>query len=356
MQIIRNWISKQIFLCFLLLGFAGGLYAVEVQLYQIELPTQNQTGNFDQAQLLKEAFQTVLVRISGSRQFLNDNESVITNALKDIDTYIKQFSYHQRSASEKTIKVVFNENRINALLNLAKQSVWEKHRPLTLVWLEGADSEPMIAPDIEKLFNQRAIPFVFPLMDLTDTVQVSDQDLFGENTESLEKAAKRYNPDVILLGRVHQQNGVWQAHWRIINNGEKTAWDNTGSELNVMLNQAADALALKLKGGNIVVAATDQTEKSSAINQLTLTLTVSGSLDAEQYSKILEHLRRLPAVSAVEVAQIMPDKTLFELVTTESQEMLVKSIGDGQVLRKTSSAEGLTSEDGLVYEIVSGVS
>lgn len=353
MQFIYNWVKKQFLLFFLLLGFSGGLYAVEVQLYQVELPTQNQTGNFDQSQLLKEAFQTVLVRISGSRQFLEDNENAITNALKDIDSYIKQFSYHQRSASEKTIKVIFNENRINALLNSTKQSVWEKHRPLTLVWLEGADSEHMIASDIEKLFNQRAIPFVFPLFDLTDTTAVSDQDLLGDNTEFLEKAAKRYNPDVILLGRVSQENGVWQAHWRIINNGEKTAWNNAGSELNVVLNQAADALSLKLKGSNIV-AATEQTEKPSTINQLTLT--VSGSLDAQQYSKILEHLRRLPDVSAVEVAQIMPDKTLFELVTTQSQEMLVKSIGDGQMLIKTPSAEGSTAEDGLVYEVVSGVS
>lgn len=355
MQIIYNWTKKQSLLFCLLLGFAGGLYAVEVQLYQVELSTQSQAGNFDQAQLLKEAFQTELVRISGSHQFLNDNKSVITNALKDVDSYVKQFSYHQRSASEKTIKVIFNENRINALLNSAKQPVWEKNRPLTLVWLEGVDSEPLIASDMEKLFNQRGIPFVFPLFDITDTNAVSEKDLLEDNTESLVEAAKRYNPDVILFGHMNQENGVWQARWRIINNGEKTAWDNTGSELNVVLNQAADALALKLKGSNIVVAATDQTEKPLTINPLTLTLTVSGSLDAQQYSKILEHLRRLPDVSAVEVAQIMPDKTLFELVTTQSQEMLVKSIGDGRVLRKTSSLEGSTTEDALIYEVVLGV-
>jgi hypothetical protein len=217
MQIMVGWINKQFLLCFLLWSFTGGLYATEVQLYEVELPTQNQnqTGKFDQAALLKSAFQTVLVRISGSNQFLNTRE--VTNALADIDGYIKQFSYHQRSASEKTIKVIFNENRVNALLNSVKQSTWNKNRPLTLVWLVGPDSESLFVSNMEKVLNQRAIPFVYPLMDLTDTALVSEKNLMEEGTEVLEQAAKRYNPDVILFGRLEEKKGIWQTHWRFIN-------------------------------------------------------------------------------------------------------------------------------------------
>lgn len=351
MRTIYGWINKQFLLFCLLLGFASGLYAVEVPLYQVELPTQNQAGNFDQTQLLKEAFQAVLVRLTGSEQVLSDN--AVTDVLKgkDMEGYVKQFSYHQRSASEKTIKVIFNENRINALLKSAKKSIWEKNRPLVLVWLAGADVDPMISAGIEKLFSQRGIPFVFPLYDLTDTTAVSDQDLLADNTEKLEQAAKRYNPDVILLGQLSQQNNSWQSQWRIVHAGEKNNWDNSDPTLNGVLNKAADALTLKLKSGNVVAIATDPVEEEK-INHLILT--VMGNLDAQQYSKILEHLRRLPGVSEAEVAQIMPDKTLFELVTTQSKDNLTQSIADGKVLSKTAATEGSTVDDTLVYEF-SGV-
>lgn len=346
MQMMNSGIKKLSFLFFFFLSFSTGLYAVEVQLYQVELPTQNQTEKFDQKKLLKEALKTALVRISGSSQFLNTPE--VTSALTNVDGYVKQFSYHQRSALEKTIKVIFNENRVNALLNSVKQSPWNKNRPLTLVWLSGAEKELLLASKMEKILNQRGIPCVFPLMDLTDTALVSEQDLTGEGTTALEEAAKRYNPDVILSGRLAETNGIWQTHWRFINKGEKVDWDNSGAE-NVVLNQVADALTLKLKGSN-VVASTDQIEKP-VINHLILT--VSGNLDVQQYSKILEYLRRLPGVTEAEVAQIMPDKTLFELVTTQSKAMLINAIAEGQVLIKTSTTiESTTEEDAMVYEVV----
>src|SRR5476649_2380845 len=159
MHIMNSGIKKLSLLFFFFLSFSTVLYAVEVQLYQVELPTQAQTGNFDQKTLLKEALKTVLVRISGSSQFLNVPE--VTNALANVDGYVKQFSYHQRSALEKTIKVIFNENRVNALLNSVKQSPWNKNRPLTLVWLSVADREPSLASNMEKILNQRGIPCVF---------------------------------------------------------------------------------------------------------------------------------------------------------------------------------------------------
>ncbi|HQY22733.1 MAG TPA: DUF2066 domain-containing protein [Gammaproteobacteria bacterium] len=343
---MNSGIKKLSLLFFFFLSFSTGLYAVEVQLYQVELSTQNQTEKFDQKKLLKEALKTALVRISGSSQFLNTPE--VTNALTNVDGYIKQFSYHQRSALEKTIKVIFNENRVNALLNSVKQSPWNKNRPLTLVWLSGADRDPLIASNMEKILNQRGIPAVFALMDLTDTALVSEQDLVGEGTAALEEAAKRYNPDVILSGRLAETNGIWQTHWRFINKGEKADWDNSGAKLNVVLDQVADTLALKLKGDKVLVSA-DQIERP-VINHLILT--VSGNLDVQQYSKILKYLRELPGVSEAEVAQIMPDKTLFELVTTQSKAMLINAIADGQILTKTpAAAESTTEEDSMVYEV-----
>jgi hypothetical protein len=114
------------------------------------------------------------------------------------------------------------------------------------------------------------------------------------------------------------------------------------------LDQAVDTLTLKLRNSNLALVSTERAEQSSVHN---LILTVSGNLDVQQYSKILEHLRRLPDVSEAEVAQIMPDKTLFELVTTHSKETLVNAIADGQVLTKTSPAADSTAEDALVYEV-----
>ncbi len=345
---MRCLIKIKVILFLLMLSFSLKLYAVEVQLYQVELSTQNQTGNFDQKTLLKEALQTVLVRISGASQTLNAPE--VANALANIDSYIKQFSYHQRSALEKTIKVIFNEKRVNALLSSIKQPVWHKNRPLTLMWLNGADKEPSLASQVEKILNQRGVPVVFPLMDLSDTALVLEQDLMKEETRGLEKAAKRYHPDVILYGQLAEKNGVWQGQWHFINNhtSEKVTWDHSDAALNVVLNQMADALTLKLKTSS-ATASTVEIEKP-IVNHLILT--VSGNLDVQQYNKILEHLRQIPVVSEAEVAQIMPDNTLFELVITDSKESLIHALAEGKILTKsTANFESTTEEDAMVYEL-----
>lgn len=342
-----NWLMFGVLFIFLLtISTPLPLSAGEVKaLYEVELPASETTGPQDQAKLIGQAFQEVLVRASGSEKILS--QKPIVNVLNTADKYVTQFSYHQRSATERVIKVFFNETLLAELFNTAKLPLWKKNRPLTLAWLVmdreknlqwvGKESESQLSLELEKILKRRGAPLVFPLFDLTDTSQVSEQDVLQEGIPIIQQASKRYNADVILLGHVSQQPTGWQGHWTLLNNHDNTkvTWDNTQAELNALLNDSAESLTEKLQS-----QAQGQEElKAVPKNTHSLTLIVSGVLGVEQYAEVLEYLRTLPDVIAVEVAQITPEQTIFNLETSETKETITKSIQSGNMLVENPTFE-----------------
>lgn len=339
-KILLFCIKKQLLMLLVLMTLIGYAHGVESTLYEIELPIAAE-GSFEQSKHLKQAFQDVLVRLSGSDKALN-NEGVI-KALAKPDTYVKQFSYHQRSNAERFVKVVFNQAMVKELLNAAKQSIWEKKRPLTVVWLMinrdqtlqwvGNDSEEQLGLVLEKELKRRGIPLVFPMLDLTDTAELSEKDIWDGALEPLQQRTKRYNGDTILVGRLNQTPEGWQSRWTLFLNESKINWDITKPELNMALTEVAENLTTSLSGFHVAETAQVLPKTSH------LLVSVAGILSAEQYNKVLDYLQRLPSVSTVEVAQIMPEKTIFSLQISHDKETLVKAIAEGQLLQETPSTE-----------------
>jgi hypothetical protein len=314
-------------------------------LYEIELPVQSDKATFDQSKLTELAFREVLIRVSGSEKILSIG--AITQALKELDKYVSKVSFKQKSPAERSMKVKFNENLINQLLISIKHPAWDKTRPLTLVWLVvsredgphwvGNGSEEILSKDFEKILNQRAVPFLLPMLDLTDTAQVTEQDVLTDTTAPIEQASQRYNPDLILMGHLSNKAGSWQGHWSLLKTGEKASWENTGKELSDLLNASVEGLTAKLVGREFAL------DKPNDIIH-PLTISISGIGDAEQYVKVFDHLKNLPSVVDVEVAQVMPEKTIFNLKTSVSNDAIVKAIVAGRILVENPTIEGQVSE------------
>ncbi len=345
----RFWSIKTqlIFWCFLC--FASPSWGVVLNtLYSVDIALPGTGTDPERGVLAEEALRQVLVRVSGSRKIVT--EPAVTKALSTADKYVNQFSYHQHSPSDRYITVLFNEKLINQLVQSTHLSVWNKERPLTLVWLllEGdpnptwitAESEPSLTEDLSKVLSQRAIPYVLPLFDLADTEQVSEQDVITDNTVSLEQAAKRYQADIILLGRLKYQTNHWKGQWTLLRDGEKLTWHNQSQELSVVLDETADELGSKLTGR--AVASTSETKDSSqkpvaSSAPTVITVNVVGIASAEQYTKVLDYLRRTPAVEQVEVVQVTPEKTTFSLKVRNDWEVIKQGIANGQVLIESPS-------------------
>jgi len=332
MQTTFNCIKKQLYRSLLLCCVVSSAWGtVEVPLYEIELPLQNVHSTFDQVKLTEEAFKAVLIRVSGSEKILQNNQ--VQKDFNEIEKYVSKVSFHQLKTTERSIRIFFNESLINQLLNTAKQSVWEKRRPLTLIWLVaesdntltwvGVEPENKVEQELKTVLARRGIPFLLPLWDLTDLTQVSEKDVLNNITEPLEQAAKRYHPDTVLVGRISHKSGVWLGYWTLLKEGQKISWENSAKALNPLLNTVAEDLSKRLMGRPLIA-------EESPLQHLTLT--VSGIVDAGQYVKVLAHLQQLPLVSEVEIAQVMPEKTVFHLKAYTNRESIVKSIAEGNLL------------------------
>jgi hypothetical protein len=347
LETIKNCLKKQfLFLVWVMLFGIGGtnsLYCAELtSLYEAEVPVSLERGTpaVQQTKCLQEAFQEVLVKLTGSEKALKTE--IVMKALENTDKYVKQFSYHQHLDAQRYMKVVFNENSVKELLALAKQPAWTKKRPLALGWLVveresvprwiGNDQEKTLTQEIEKTLNRRAIPLVLPLLDLTDTALISEKDVWDENVAALQEAAKRYNADVILVGRLSQAGDGWQGRWTLYKGETKESWEVKNTEMQEMLNESAEHLTIKL-ADYAFIEVTPAHSKNSQNSQTTrLLLTVSGILSAEQYNRVSEFLQRLPTVSEVEIAQITSEETVFSLKTTSEKEALSKLIAEEQLL------------------------
>lgn len=334
----KGCFKKQVLLCAIVSFISFVVNTKEVsQLYEVEVPVASRMVN--QPQLMQQGLREVLVRVSGTEKVLS-LESV-NKALSETDKYISKFSYHQRSAQERTLKMIFNETLINQLLNSIGQKVWGKNRPLVLVWLAvekggathwvGADADAGLTKELEKAFDKRKIPVVLPMFDLAETQYLTENETSDEADGTLQRMSTRYKPEVVLKGKLIAVNDEWQSHWTLLRNGEKNSWDSSAAPLDKILNTAVEELSLRIIDQPIIVS--DAGEKVLK----NLSISVSGILNAEQYNKVIAHLHSLPEVFAVEAEILMPEKTVFNVQTISSQEAIVKAIHAGKILVEAPS-------------------
>jgi hypothetical protein len=361
---ILNYFKKQLFFLsvfFLLMPYQ--IMSTELlSIYECEFPIQDSTNTLDQTPLIRQGIKEVLIRASGSEKVLQSH--VAQEALTAPDQYVKKLSYHQRSTEERSIKILFHENLINQLLNKIKQPIWQHQRPLVSVWLMiergeipsfvGHDSEPELISEMSKVLTKRAIPFTFPLLDLTDVTEVIEADVWRGSLGSLQKGAARYNPDVILLGRLMKNSeNKWQSHWTLLRGDDNIVWIHAGQNLGSLLNETAETLSLKLVGSNInIVSAKKDINASERMTVQHLLVAITGILNMEQYAKTLEYLQQQPSVIEVEVSQITPEKTVFNLQISTDKETLRQSISEGNLLIENPSFLEENAKGLLAYKIV----
>jgi hypothetical protein len=192
--------------------------AVEVNdLYQAKVAVNSQTKkqrNFAQ----KKAMQAVLVKVGGQKSVL-DNE-VIKKALNNYNAYLTQYSYQRlQSFSQKsknteqlTLMVSFNEDKINQLFQQANLPIWGSLRPQVLLWFieENRLSRQIISESsashypllINQYANERGLPVIMPLMDLTDANQINIADVWGRFIDPVSAASSRYAAEAMVIVRL----------------------------------------------------------------------------------------------------------------------------------------------------------
>ena len=160
-------------------------------LYEAQVPVLNQEqSNRDAA--VKSAMRIILVKLTGDRYAAA--RTAVAPLIVDAEKYMLQYRYIEtppdqtvtdKKIVEMELWVRFDETALNTALRDLGIPVWGKERPSVLVWLAvedengrhlvSLDDKPEYVGILERKAGARGIVLVFPLLDLEDSSNLSEE-------------------------------------------------------------------------------------------------------------------------------------------------------------------------------------
>jgi hypothetical protein len=280
--------------------------------YQVTVPASGQLSQDQQA-----AFKLLIERLTGNDKALSNQ--AIADAQSHAGDYLQQYSY-QNSQPHQQLQATFNRSQIETLLTQSGVAFWAQDRPIILVWfaseqqnqryIEADGSASAVA--LQKQAKDLALPMIFPIMDLDDSMAVSVSDIWGEFNQPIIKASRRYGADIALTVKSYSDNGSMHLNWQIldvhqgqlINSGELSGDLSTDSEANLthqMLEQIASQLASRYAVVRSVKSDSHVILSFAHIDNFT------------QYQHLYRFLMSQPSVDAANLQQVKADDYQFEV-------------------------------------------
>ena len=370
--------KKSNFLLFVIVTFLSSfkLIAVEVKdLYQASVAINSQNSG-DRANALKKALAAVMIKVGGEKSVL-DNE-VIKESLNNYNAFLTQYRYEQKtrqvvddkeSNKQLFLFASFNEDKINQLFLEAKLPLWGSLRPQVLLWLideQGLNrqfisnsSNSELPYLINEFSSKRGLPIILPLMDLTDTNQITLSDVWGRFQAPIKEASSRYLAEAIAVMRIsnsslviHNSNnevelessatdcGLLCAHttpskknyvldwslldWSVIQGQQKLSQQYYGDDPHSILEQGlADITELIYQR----YALSTSTQKEFVID-------VENVDSLKTYVDIFDFLKNLSSVKSVKLLTAKGNKRRFSLQLLGSEEAFLASLKLNKKLTK----------------------
>lgn len=167
-----------------------------------------------QQSALKQALRQVIVKLSGSAEVLTNPG--VRAALSSPQSYLRSYRFNFEDG--KTFYIAdFDQAKLSSLLQQEMLPLWGAVRPETLVWIaeeQGSasrtildETSPSVLKDtLQATAKERGVPLSLPLMDLTDSVNITSFDVWGRFVEPLKLASSRYATDNIIGARIYKND------------------------------------------------------------------------------------------------------------------------------------------------------
>lgn len=329
---------------------AGSVFAVRVNsLYQANIPVSTQT-DIERNQLLPQALTQVLIKVSGDKDIANNPK--IKPQLASVTNLVQQYGYSTASTGSKPylLQIGFDPDGVNKLLRDAGAPIWEQNRPLIVVWVEyEAPSHPpqIIENDsknslfglLKQHMDQRGLAVVFPAMDVTDMNQVSAKDVATQSIPILMNAAKRYESDAILIGRIIQDPTGYNTQWKLIMGGDQWNWTLPGKSINDPLTTLTDNIA-------DLLAARYSTVVTEAV-ETQLTLKITGITQSDDIGQLIDYLKHLTPVADAQLVKVASGEVVLTVSLHGDVDAFTQALSVGKKLTPVPAAG---TQDMSVYQ------
>lgn len=327
--------------------------AAEVtDLYQAQAPVESQTEE-DRQRLAPELLKQVVIKVVGDRRAVEQAD--ISALVTDAERYIDQFYYQQipyiesdAPVQQLVLTLDFNASGINDALQKIGLPVWDKIRPESLIWVaieyEGKQQlisegdEDSLLLQIQQAAQKRGIPLLMPLMDLEDQTQLTFNDVSTGNNTAVKQASERYGASVVVTARLRGDAQSTEISWQAILGDDIERWSSQG-DVQTAVHQGVDELADRLgRRLNMPFSASGDTE---------LAIQVTGINDYEGYSRLMDYLGSLQAVSDIKVGSLGSEKLDLVLVIQAEPEKFRQLLAMGRVIQADAN-----DNSGLQYRLL----
>ncbi|MFV2059292.1 MAG: DUF2066 domain-containing protein [Gammaproteobacteria bacterium] len=346
---------KKISLQFIITGifvFSSWPVSAEIvkKLYDIDIPVFSQDRK-ERKEAIKSGLAKVLVKVTG--------RSAVAELLELDDVYrvapqfVQQFRYFKMP--KKTIKknrvkgqekikqpgkilwIRFNKKAINKMLRQRNLPVWGQTRPSALIWFVvdengrrefvSNDRSNIISETILNHSKIRGLPIRFPLMDLTDRVNIKTSDVWAGFDGTILEASERYHTEAVVVGRAFQSfSGLWNTRWTLYLNGQRQVWEFQDNEIVAALTPGIDQVT-----DNLSVRFT-QVNSNQDNNQVLLK--VMNVENLADYTRVVQYLSSISSVVQIQPYVLNKDNVIFNLTTRGGRIGVAQSISLGRLFVK----------------------
>lgn len=323
-------------LLLLMSALAVPVYAVKVNVYEVQLPVASQTpeARNDASQ---HGLEQVLLRLTSDKNITSN--PVIKENLSKAGYFVQEYRYASPSpnSSEYQIYIRFDPTDINRLLNQAGVAYWKDDRPLILAFLTlkkpngdvdiiGDDETNPIAKEIKHYSHVYGLPLILPVLDMEDLNQFSAEDISGMLLPALKTAGKRYAPDVYLIGNIAQAYGGYDSRWELISNSANKAWSWTMSDRSsdTIISNVLEQVSQNLSNHHVV--------KRMVAADIWIKLEISNIAERDELTHLLQYLKELHVVRDVQLSQVSNDSIKIAVLVRGSLDTFQQNVKEGNHL------------------------
>ncbi len=168
--------------------------------------------------MLTRALDSLIVRLTGKADA--PQAPALAELRAGPEKIISQFGFE---ADGSALVVEFDPASSERALRQAGLALWGNNRPLILAWwLEQELGGSTLVGDgqssaetLRRAAQHRGLPLRLPLADLNEQLAATSEALSSEEFDGLAEVSERYAADVLLAVVSAEQDGKWQAQWRI---------------------------------------------------------------------------------------------------------------------------------------------
>jgi len=327
-------------------------------LYDVEVPVSSQA---ERQRAARTGLRELLVRITGLPELPPSTE--IQAALREPEKYYGRFEFSTRQqpqrvqtsgtvdndvAEQMIVALHYEPATVLALLRRAALPVWGADRPTVLAWIAveedgvrrivSAGSGGELVGALRRRARLRGLTVSLPVMDLADHA-ITPATVWGRFWEAIESASPRYNPDLIVVGRVGRRaDGSWASDWEM--RSAVVTGDTYGRAAGAPeavaagVDAVADALAERFAVGGRLDA---------------ITVTIRGASTIAAYASVLDYLRSREYIEQMEVKAVARDVLTLQLHSRSSAAQLEELLSMGSPLATVPGSAERRPAGALVF-------